>query len=64
MIYSLITTSVGNKDITLENKSKNVAFLVYKTIGYCRPKVFVNTSFNSRKEYLLWRGVSSSKDLA
>ena len=55
MIYSLITTSVGNKDkdIILENKSKNVPFLVYKTIGYCRPKVFVNTSFNSRKEYIL-----------
>ena len=53
MIYSLIITSVGNKDITLENKSKNVAFLVHKTIGYCRPKVFVNTNFNSTKEYIL-----------
>lgn len=53
MICSLITTSVGNKDVTLENKSKNVAVLDYKTMGYCRPKVFVNTGFNSRKEYIL-----------
>ena len=56
MIYSLITTSVGNKDITLENKSKNVAFLVYKTMGYIVGPRFLSTQVLIQGNNIFFRG--------
>lgn len=55
MIYSLITTSVGNKDITLENKSKMLLFLFTKRLDILAPR-FLSTQVLIQGKNVFFRG--------